>query len=82
MKFSSSEALTFSKLDTVKASRHLMALDPSHRLHVDAISTDCARKKMPINSHVQEYFNDICTTLGTIQMNGTIFFSFFWHFVK
>lgn len=38
MKIPSSLASTFSKQDTVKARRHLMALDPSHKLHVDAIS--------------------------------------------
>lgn len=38
MKLSSSFALTFSKQDTAIAKRHLMALDPNHKLHVDAIS--------------------------------------------
>lgn len=38
MKFSSSLALTFSKQDTVTASKHLIALEPNQRLHVDAIS--------------------------------------------
>lgn len=38
MKFTSSLALTFSKQDTVTASKHLIALEPNHRLHVDAIS--------------------------------------------